>query len=97
MVTKMRKEIISIIASAVKLQRVSYNKGHENQGASIDVLSEIRRLLSTQSLSRNKKAQEVLTEIQAFDTLHNEAIKYAKHLSFPVRGQIKRETFALIR
>lgn len=93
----MRKEISAIIKSAVAQQLVSYNKGHENQGASIDVLSEIQRLLSVKSLSRNKKAQALLTEITEFDTVNNEALKYAKHLSFPVRSFIKREVFGLTR
>lgn len=93
----MRKEITAIIDAAVKSQRVSYNRGHENQGASIDVLAEIRRLLSAPFLSRNKKAQEVLTEIQAFDTINNEAIKYAKHLSYQTRTLIQREVKALTR
>lgn len=93
----MRKEIKSIIDSALKQQLVAYNRGHENQGSSIDVLAEVRRLLSVPFLSRNKKAQDVLTEIQTFDTLNNEAIKYAKHLSYQTRTLIQREVKALTR
>lgn len=93
----MRKEITAIIKSAITQQLVSYNKGHENQGASIDVLSEIQRLLGVKSLQRNKVAQSVLTDITDFDTVNNEALKYAKHLSFPVRSFIKREVFNLVR
>ncbi|AIA64838.1 lysis inhibition; accessory protein [Cronobacter phage S13] len=93
----MRKEITAIIKSATSQQFGSYLKGHENQGASIDVLSEIQRLLSVKAMSRNKNAQAVLTEIADFDNLHNEALKYAKHLSFPVRNFIKREVHNLVR
>lgn len=93
----MRKEIIAIIKEATTQQFGSYMKGHENQGASIDVLAEIQRLLSVKALSKNKNAQAVLTEIAEFDNLHNEALKYAKHLSFPVRNFIKREVRGLIR
>ncbi|WNL62974.1 hypothetical protein [Citrobacter phage Ci1] len=97
MVRKMRKEIQGIIKRALTQQAGAYNRGHENSGASIDVLAEIRRLLSVQSLSRNKKAQEVLTEIAAFDTLNNEAIKFAKHLSYQTRLVIKQDLKAVIR
>lgn len=95
----MRKEMNSIIKNAISQQRQSYNRGHENQGANIDVLSEVKRILSTKALSRNKKAISLLTEIHDFDTILNEhePLKYAKSLSFPVRNYIKKEIFNLIR
>lgn len=93
----MRKELNKIVADAIKHQRISYNRGHENQGASIDVLAEIRRTLTGVGLQRNKSAQAVLTEISEFDTVNNEALKYAKSLSFTVRGFIRNEVRALIK
>lgn len=93
----MRKEITAIVKEAIKQQNVSYNRGHENQGASIDVLAEIYRLVGTRQLRGNKKAGELLTEIENFDNLNNEALKYAKQLSFPVRAYVKKEVLSLTR
>ncbi|QHJ78824.1 MAG: hypothetical protein [Caudoviricetes sp.] len=93
----MRKQLVSLVSDALVHQSISYNRGHENQGASIDVLSEVKRILSASGLSRNKNAQSVLTEIVDFDTTNNEALKYAKALSFTTRGFIKNEIKKLIK
>lgn len=87
-----------IIKAAIAIQNVEYFAGnHDNQGASIDVLNEMKTVLSDSRNNKNKKAQKILDDIAFFDVSENYALKFVKPLSSAARSKIRNATIQLIR
>lgn len=86
----MSEQLTQLIATAIKLQRVAYNAGHENQGASIDVMAYIlREFASNPRQQRNRRVQTLVSEIQGWNET-NDALKYAKPLAQNTRFAVRR-------
>ena len=80
-----------LVAIGIKLQRVAYNTGHDNKGASIDVLAYIlKEFDDIKRYARNRRVQYLISEIKTWD-LANDALKYAKPLAQNTRLSVRRE------
>ena len=72
----MNHQLKSIVNKALTKQRVAFNEGHENSGASIDVLAVIQ---STFKDSKDPKVVGILNQISEFEAVYD-ALKHAKEL-----------------
>lgn len=70
------------IAQALEHQRKAWNFGHENYGASIDVLAEMQTVMSKFKYL-NPKQKELMVRLEQNDTL-----KYAKRLGSSARNVV---------
>lgn len=68
---------------ALQLQRNAWQHGHENSGASIDVLAEAKTVLESFK-HLNPVQTEFLSELKAMDEL-----KFAKHLGTAARKAVR--------
>lgn len=83
------KFILDLISKAVKVQQVAYNNGHENQGASIDVVAEIYKTCTHNKYRGNREAGDLLMQIHNSD--FEDSLKYAKPLCFKAKSIIRSE------
>lgn len=81
--------MIKQLNHALKLQRAAWNKGHENYGASIDVLSEAKSVLEYFK-HLNPAQTEFLSTLKEMDEL-----KYAKPLSTASRKAVRHFVITL--
>ena len=77
------------IAHALKLQPNAWNNGHENYGASIDVLSEAKDILEYFK-HLNPVQTELLEKLKT-----NESLKYAKSLGSAARKVVRHYVITL--
>lgn len=72
----------SLVRGGVVAQRQAWNAGHENQGASIDVLAYALEVAS--ALPKNKKAVELVEYINQWDMEQGYGLRFAKDLDSSV-------------
>ena len=77
------------LSHALKLQRNAWNHGHENYGASIDVLAEAKDILEYFK-HLNPAQTELLVELKEIDEL-----KYAKPLGTAARKAVRHFVITL--
>ena len=87
----MTSNLKNLIALGTKLQKVAYNSGHPNSGASIDVMQYVMSEFNgNKRFSSNRKVQFLLSEILGWNA-SNDALKYAKPLAQNTRLAVRRE------
>lgn len=74
---------MTFVKTILDIQRNSFQNGHENCGASIDVLAEALKVL--EGFKHLNPAQKSLHQ----ELLENDNLKYAKHLSSNARKAVR--------
>lgn len=95
----MQKFISNLVKNAVAKQQKAYNNGHDNQGASIDVLAVAHHFAKFESAnSKNRKADALAAHIDVWNTQNDNAITrgFNKDLDQEVVTYIAKEVLRFV-
>lgn len=95
----MQKFINNLVKNAIAKQRKAYAAGHDNQGASIDVLALVRGFAgSIASNDKNQKAATLEAQVELWNAQNENVLNrgFQKELDHEVITFIAKEVFRFV-
>lgn len=95
----MQKFIGNLVKNAIAKQRKAWENGHENQGASIDVMALVRGFATCEAInSKNQKAASLAAQVDVWNTQNGNVLDrgFQKELDQDVVTFVAREVLRFV-